>query len=282
MTRTRCLPEPDSVKPVWPHQRERGPLPNPTKSRSTRTSRRAVNCASCTLLTLPRELRDEIYKYLIPTFTTINFATPTWSDNAAGRFFDVKYDMSPYSLAILAVCKQTRTETSALLYGTNRFEFSIGIRPPVWYWRMGTPSPYNTVRALPQSGIKRITACTVRMGIPVEPNTIAGRQAMSLVGGWMNELSQLFKQGGELLDLKIELGNLRNRRAVPFRTLLAPLEGLRGLKSVDILGNNLTEAYGAKLKKIMKSDRIDVRKRKPEMDKEGNAEPPKKKSKKTK
>jgi hypothetical protein len=77
-------------------------------------------------LNLPRELRDEIYSFALPSYTTLKFAAPKWPDCAAGRFYHVQHEMSQYSPAILALCQQIRAEASALFYGSNHFEFSWG------------------------------------------------------------------------------------------------------------------------------------------------------------
>jgi len=72
-------------------------------------------------LSLPRELRDEIYSFALPSYTTLKFAAPEWPDCAAGRFYNVLHDMSQYSLTILAICQQIRAEANALLYsGTGQ------------------------------------------------------------------------------------------------------------------------------------------------------------------
>jgi hypothetical protein len=158
-----------------------------------------------------------------------------------------------------------RAEASALLYGTNHFELSIGrgVGPPL----------FNTIRALPQSGIRQIKVCTVRVTIPIS----AGKREMKPIRSWMDELCELLKQGANLEEIEIEL----NYHTIPsenldekFQTLLEPLEGLRGLKSVIVKGQ-VTEAYGAELKKKMESN--GTKKRKAAVDNEGDIAPPKKK-----
>jgi len=257
---------------MWPHNRQCGPLPKRSKPRITRTSQRvATDAARRTLFALPRELRDEIYKYFIPTSTTIAFAIPNWSNNATGRFFIVTIDMSPYSLAILGVCQQTRAEANALLYGTNHFHFSIGVS---WPWR-ATPSAFNTIRALPQSGISQIKECTIRIDCPRDLRTTPGRK---IITAWLAEVCQLFKQGGQLQVIKIELRYPYTTEMVTDvgQALLAPFKCLRGLKSVEVLGlNNFTKPYGAKLKTKMESEKTSVHvKRKAKMDKDGHVADP--------
>lgn len=197
----------------------------------------------CLFFKLPRELRDEIYTLLVPSFTTLDFAEPTWAANVARRFYDIQYDMSSYCLTVLAVCQRMRAEANALLYGTNHFEFSVG--------RGIGSSPFNTIRALPQSGIRQIKICTIRISIP----TSTGKREMNPIKSWMDELCELLKQDRNLEEIEIEL----NYHIIPldnldekFQTLLKPLEGLRGLKSVVVKGQ-VTETYGAKLKKVMES-----------------------------
>ena len=170
--------------------------------------------------------------------------------------------MSSYCLTVLALCQRMRAEASALLYGTNHFELSIG--------RGIGPSPFNTVRALPQSGVRQIKVCTVRITIP----TATGKHEVNPIKSWMYEVCELLKQGGNLEEIEIEL----NYHPIPsdhmdekFQTLLEPLECLRGLKSVVVRGQ-VTEAYGKKLKKIM-----ETKKRKAVLDDEGDIAPPKKK-----
>jgi len=148
--------------------------------------------------------------------------------------------MSPWSLTVLAVCKQIRAEASTLLYGTNYFEFSVG--------HGDGPSPFNTIRALPQSGIMEIKACTIR--IFVFPWLKKGQ--MIAIRGWMDEFCKLVRQGGNLQDIEIVLNNTVESNAERFQTLLRPLKSLSGLKSVIVKGH-ISEAYGAELKKIMES-----------------------------
>ncbi|KIM88597.1 hypothetical protein PILCRDRAFT_813562 [Piloderma croceum F 1598] len=260
-----------SVKPIWPHERGQQ-RQRRTKGRRTKARTASSSVAiflnpqrSCLFFQLPRELRDEIYSLLVPSFTTLDFAGPTWATNAARRFYDIRYDMSSYCLTVLAVCQRMRAEASALLYGTNHFELSIG--------RGIGPSPFNTIRALPQSGIRQIKVCTVRISIP----TSTSKREMNPISNWMDELCQLLKQGGNLEEIEIEL----NYHTIPlddldgkFQTLLKPLESLRGLKSVIVKGQ-VTEAYGAKLKKIMESN--ETKKRKAATDNEEDIAPLKKK-----
>jgi hypothetical protein len=222
-----------------------GGLLNIQLARATLNSQRAaisvIPQSSCLLFNLPRELRDEIYSFLVPSYTTLDLAAPTWWENAAGRFYDIRYDMSPYSLTVLALCQQIRAEASALLYGTNHFELSIG--------RGNGPSPFNTVRSLPQSGIRQIKACTVRVFIPVWTK----KREIIPIRGWMDELCELFKQGGNLQEIEIELNDHTTPFDERFQTLLEPLEGLSGLKSAIVKGQ-VAEAYGAELKKIMEGN----------------------------
>ena len=139
-----------------------------------------------------------------------------------------------------------RAEANAVLYGTNHFEFSIG--------HEGGPSPFNTIRALPQSGISYIKACTV--SICTYP--WAKKEKLNLMRGWMDEMCKLMMQGGNLQEIKIEIALDCLDIAVPsdmsrFGPLLEPLQRLNGLKSVTVKGL-VTEAYVAKLKRIMEGD----------------------------
>jgi len=233
---------PPAVKPIWPHERE--PRGKRTKARTASNSQRASTSfilqRSCSFLNLPRELRDEIYRVLLPSYTTLCFAAPTWADNAAGRFFDIRCDMSQYCLTVLALCQQIHAEAKAVLYGTNHFEFSIGHR--------GGPSPFNTIRALPQFGISQIKACTVS----VCAYPWAEKRQLKQMRGWMDEMCKLLMQGGNLQEIKIEVGVNHLNPAVPsdfarFDPVLKPLERLNGLKSVVVKGLAI-EAYRAKLK----------------------------------
>jgi len=149
------IKRPPVVEPIWPH--ERGLRGKRTKARTTLNSQRPSTSfilqRSCSFLNLPRELRDEIYHVLLPSYTTLCFMAPTWAYNAAGRFFSMQCNMSQYCLTVLGLCQQIHAEANAVLYGTNRFEFSIG--------HGEGPSPFNTIRALPQFGVSQIKACTV-------------------------------------------------------------------------------------------------------------------------
>jgi hypothetical protein len=156
--------------------------------------------------------------------------------------------MSQYSLAVLALCQQIRAEASPLLYGTNHFEFSIGQQG-------GGPSPFNTIRALPQSGISQIKTCIIRIfifpGLVEKPN-------LSPMIGWMDETCKLLKRGGNLQDIEIEVGFEYLEIAKPsdlvkFEPLLKPLERLKDLRSATVKGL-VTPAYGAELKRVLEGD----------------------------
>jgi hypothetical protein len=197
---------------------------------------------ACLFLNLPRELRDEIYSLLLPSHTTLRFTAPTWATNGAGRFFDIQHDTSSWPLTILAVCQQIHAEASTFIYSTNHFEFSVGHLD-------NGPSPFNTIRALPQSGISQIKACTIRIFAP----TWRKRGHMSTIEGWMDEVCALVKQGGNLQDIEIVLFSRFTSNPDRFQTLLQPLMSLNGLKSVIVKGR-VSKAFGAGLKKIMESD----------------------------
>jgi hypothetical protein len=76
---------------------------------------------------------------------------------------------------------------------------------------------------------------------------------MSTIEGWMDEMCALVKQGGNLQDIEIVLFNRFTSNPDRFQTLLQPLTSLNGLKSVIVKGQ-VSEAFGAGLKKIMESD----------------------------
>ena len=258
------MKRPPTVKSVWPHERGRqlgrtkgvsiqltsqpsSALDSTHIARKTSNSRRSfIPQRSCAFLNLPRELRDEIYCLLLPSHTTLNFAAPTWADNAAGRFFNIPFDLSQCSLIILALCQQIRDEANAVLYGTNRFEFSIG--------RGHGPSPFNTVRALPQSGISQIKVCIVHTFVSPWLN----REELREISGWMNEMCNLLKKGGNLQEIEVEIGinyvhTAKKSDLVKFRGLLKPLEGLNGLESAKVTGL-VAEAYRAEFKRNAESD----------------------------
>jgi len=243
----RVKQRPPAVKPIWPH--ERGPRGKRTKARTALNSQRPTSFIlqrSCSFLNLPRELRDEIYRVLLPSYTTLCFAAPTWADNIAGRFFNIQCDMSQYCLTVLALCQQIHAEANAVLYSTNHFQFSIG--------HGAGPSPFNTIRALPQFGISQVKACS----ISVYAYPWAQKRQLKQMRGWMDEMCKLLMQGGNLREIKIEVGLNHLNTAVPsdlvrFDLVLKPLERLNGLKSVIVKGL-VTEAYEAKLKTIVQGD----------------------------
>jgi len=246
------MKRPPPVKSIWPHDRR--PAGKRTKVRTTLKSQKPSTSfilqPSCSFLNLPRELRDEMYRALLPSYTRLCFAAPNWNDNAAGRFFSIQCDMSAYCLTVLGLCQQMRAEANAVLYGTNHFEFSIGHGPG--------GSPFNTIRALPQSGISHIKAWSV--SVCVYP-WIEGRN-LSLMRGWMDEMCKLLMEGGNLQEIKIEV----QPGSVPLELsklglVLEPLECMKGLKSVIVKGL-VTEACRAKLKRIVEGDRTRKYKRK--------------------
>ncbi|KIM81458.1 hypothetical protein PILCRDRAFT_89164 [Piloderma croceum F 1598] len=241
----RIMKRPPPVKSIWPHDRR--PAGKRTKVCTTLKSQKSSTSfilqLSCSFLNLPRELRDEIYRALLPSYTRLCFAAPNWNDNAAGRFFSIQCDMSPYCLTVLGLCQQMRAEANAVLYGTNHFEFSIGHGPG----RL----PFNTIRALPQSGISHIKAWTV--SVCVYP-WIDGRN-LSLMREWMDEMCKLLMEGGNLQEIKIKvrpgcLAVLPWSELSKLGLILEPLECMNGLKSVIVKGL-VTEACGAKLKRIV-------------------------------
>ena len=75
----------------------------------------AATASSCHLLVLPRELRDEIYEYVVVEEKPINF------DSRFNR-------PCPNQPGILGVCHQIRTEASPLYYDLNSFMFDCGRR----------------------------------------------------------------------------------------------------------------------------------------------------------
>ena len=213
----------------------------PTTSNSKRSV--ILEQRSSPFLNLPRELRDEIYSFLLPSYTTLNFAAPTWRINSAGNFFDIRYNMAQHSLTVLALCRQIRAEANVLLYGTNHFEFAIG-------YRIG-PSPYNTIRALPQSGISQIKSCTFHLSYTTK------KEYLKQMKKWMEELCGLLKQGGNLQEITIEVENCWGSRSdlAKFKSVLKPFEHLGGLKSAVVKGQGVTEAYRAALKRVLEDDR---------------------------
>jgi len=246
------MKRPPPVKSIWPHDRR--PAGKRTKVRTTLKSQKPSTSfilqRSCSFLNLPRELRDEMYRALLPSYTRLCFAAPNWNDNAAGPFFSIQCDMSPYCLMVLGLCQQMRVEANAVLYGTNHFEFSIGHGPG--------GSPFNTIRALPQSGISHIKAWSV--SVCVYP-WIEGRN-LSLMRGWMDEMCKLLMEGGNLQEIKIEVRpGLVPLELSKLGLVLEPLECMKGLKSVIVKGL-VTEACGAKLKRIVEGDRTRKYKRK--------------------
>jgi hypothetical protein len=231
-------------------------------------------------LNLPRELRDEIYSYTVPSQTTIHFAAPTWKDNAANRFvnvrhesdLEVRYDMSPFSLSILGVCQQIHTEASALLYGTNRFKFCIGRRPTSGYFKGNGPSPFNTVRALPQSAIGQIKICAVRIYMCTFCASLPRARDMSYIKNLLAEMCKLLEKGGLLREMEMQLDHydyptfqgLHAPLDVDrFQMVLEPLKVLKGLNSASIRGS-ITNAYGSELKEIMEGGAVWSQKRRKE------------------
>ena len=91
---------------------------------------------------------------------------------------------------------------------------------------------------------------------------------------WMDEMCKLLVQGGNLQEIKIEVGLNHLNIAVPsdlvkFNRVLKPLERLNSLpvKSVIVKGL-VTEAYGGKLKSIVQGDTARKYKRKAGADSE--------------
>jgi len=268
---------PPSVKPRWPDENGTQRLVRTTRN-SLRAATSSIASPTGPFLNLPRELRDEMYSYLVPSHATLDFAAPTWKDNAAERFFKVQYDMSPFYLTILAVCQQIRTEASALLYSTNRFKFGIGRRPTSGYFCGNGPSPFNTIRALPQSAISQIKMCAVRVYMCTFCNEVPPAE-MCIIKDWLEEMCTLFERGRQLREIKVELDHYNYRRirgplptitlnVEKFQTLLEPLKKLKWLKLAIVKGK-VTNAYGAELKEIMEGGAAwGQKKRKTEMDKE--------------
>jgi len=274
----RCRYRPPSVQPRWPDEHD-GTRPLRTTRNSLRAAASSIASPTGPFLNLPRELRDEIYSYLVPSHTTLDFAAPTWKNNAAERFFNVQYDMSSFYLAIFRVCQQICTEASALLYGTNRFKFCMGRRPASGYFYGNGPSPFNTARALPRSTIGQIKMCAVRVYMCTYCAEVPPAEEMCIIRDWLEEMCKLFERGRQLREIEVELDHHDYPRiqatplSVPldvekFQTLLEPLKRLKGLKSAIVKGT-VTNTYRAELKEIMEGGAAwGQKKRKAEMDKE--------------
>jgi len=242
-----------SVKPLWPHERRQSKGSKP-KARNTRSQQNQSATSFipqhglCLFLNLPRELRDEIYSFALPSYATLTFGAPEWSHSSAGRFYNVQHDMSQYSLTILALCKQIRAEASALFYGSNHFEFSVGIGYG--------PSPYNTIRTLPQCGISQITACTIHLCICLWITA----QHVTPIRNWMAEMCELLKHGGNLREITIEVEfdyttPAGRSELLKIKNMLKPLERLNGIKMAIVKGI-VAEDYKAELERKMKDDGI--------------------------
>jgi hypothetical protein len=67
-------------------------IPNEHASLETLKELPPLSLCSPQVLDLPRELRDEIHRFLIPSCTTLRFAPPTWRENIARWIVDVRCD----------------------------------------------------------------------------------------------------------------------------------------------------------------------------------------------
>jgi hypothetical protein len=74
----------------------------------------AVAASPFRLLMLPREVRDEIYKYVVVEAGSIDFNDPD-------------EECCPSQPELLRVCHQIHTEASPLYYGYNQFIFHCGV-----------------------------------------------------------------------------------------------------------------------------------------------------------
>jgi hypothetical protein len=80
---------------------------------------------------------------------------------------------------------------------------------------------------------------------------LPSREDMRLIRCWVVEMCKLFRQGGHLQAIEVELDHFDCARPhdvllnlEKFQTLLKPLESLNGLKSV-VVKSKVTETYGA-------------------------------------
>ena len=216
-------------------------------ARTTQNSLRATTAVtqSSYFLTLPRELRDEIYTHILPFHKTLKLDAPTWNE-ASPPFGNAQ--TSPYSLEILAVCQKIHAEATPILYSTNHFVFSMGIRRA---WGAG---PYNTVGAVPRSGIMQIKECTVRICVGIRAHT---QHDTAIINGWLDELCTLLKQGGHLREIRVELDHPFDHLLKDGPTLLRPFHSLSQLKSASVDGH-VTETYAGELKAVMEKVAISI------------------------
>ncbi|KAK7535187.1 uncharacterized protein J3D65DRAFT_444128 [Phyllosticta citribraziliensis] len=128
------------------------------------------------LLNLPSEIRLLIYSHLLPRNTDIFIHPITRKSNKGapvpGHFWEPGIRaVGGLWLSILLVCRLTHDEAADILYGTNRFHFSMTSRERMWYsfnpQSLNKPYarglPINTLRIFPSSALRRMRSVSIRI-----------------------------------------------------------------------------------------------------------------------
>ncbi|KAK8245200.1 hypothetical protein HDK77DRAFT_427092 [Phyllosticta capitalensis] len=246
------------------------------------------------LLNLPSEVRLLIYSHLLPRNKDISFhpitrksskGTPVpgyiWEPGIRG--------VGGLWLSILLVCRLTHDEAADILYGSNRFHFTMTSRERLWNSihpeSLNKPFarglPINTLRVFPSSALLRMRSVSIRVEEDISrPDSYRRVQTWlaDAVSRFIGEAEEappgcppLAQQQHRLQDLMVTLisGEFAYRHFAPFadvywefnpaasspaacshQFVLEPLAQLRGIKSVEIHGHVLP-AFAQRLSDIM-------------------------------
>ncbi|KAK7517585.1 hypothetical protein IWZ03DRAFT_414442 [Phyllosticta citriasiana] len=128
------------------------------------------------LLNLPSEIRLVVYSYLLPRNTEISIHPITRKSSKGtpvpGHFWEPGVRaVGGLWLSILLVCRLTHDEAADILYGSNRFHFSMTSRERMWYslnpQSLNKPYarglPINTLRIIPSSALHRMRSVSIRI-----------------------------------------------------------------------------------------------------------------------
>lgn len=205
---------------------------------------------------MPLELRIEIYKNVLPTGMNLIIEGPRASHNGQGLFFRPyipKEDDKGYRghlLALLSVNRQIHEEAGDVLYRKNNFSCVMGDEKRVfcvgWYY-----SPFNTVRALPQSAIGKITSFTLFICVETYGGLPRYEATKPKVLEWLDELSSLLKDGESLRSICIQVRLSDGYQALGvYDDILKPLKVLDGLQEAKVEGD-ITKEVGIRFQETV-------------------------------
>lgn len=134
---------------------------------------------------LPRELRDQVYRYLIPTVCFDERGQ--WIELDSNPNYEIRNMLSPAALPILYTCHQVHDEASSLFFQGNKF----------FYYPRATqhiPASFQE-QSIFRANVNQIKHLRLALSINGKPNT--GNYAFIEQRGWLavGEIADILKVG---------------------------------------------------------------------------------------